>query len=303
MDKQPANKSVMKKALLLISFALIAILSSNIACTRDDMPVADDQFVEVQKATVIEAVLQKADDNINKEITMLENLNYVIPPAKSEGIDACEPKLSIVTPANSKFPKTLTLDYGTGCTDKEGNFRAGKVVVHITGPYWEKNTVRHAKLIDYRYNDLKIAGDRHEINKGKDDNGYTVFEVKHGDKIWNSAGELLVERDWNRTRTCNRGKDLTTNADDEIWVSGSAKEFIKGKELVKEITTPLYRKLTCQHFQSGVVATFVKKEKVGELNYGNESNACDNIATWTNARGVVKEITLKTWINHFSTKP
>jgi len=292
----------MKKAFLFLLFVIIAIFSANISCTKNDaVAPAEDELSQVQKASVIEAVLQKADDNINKEISMLENLNYVVPALKSTEAEPCATKITIETPANSKFPKTITLNYGTGCTDAEGNLRAGKVVVHITGPYWEKNTVRHAKLVDYKYNDLKIAGDRHEINKGPNDKGYIVFEVKHSDKVWNSEGELLVERDWNRIRTCNRGTDLTTNNDDEIWVTGSAKEFNNGKEVTKEITTPLYRKISCQHFQSGVITTFHKKELVGKFDYG--TGDCDTKATWTNARGVVKEITLKTWVNHFSVKP
>jgi hypothetical protein len=171
--------------------------------------------------------------------------------------------------------------------------------VHITGPYWQTNTVRHSKLVDYVYNDLKIQGDRHVKNLGPNDDGYIVFDVKHQEKIWSTDRKFLAERDWVRVRTQNRGQDLTTNADDEIWITGSAK--IQKGDVVKEreITVPLYRPMACQHFQEGIILTFVDKEQVAQLDYGNDvPGECDNTASWTNGT-VTKTITLKTSVNYF----
>lgn len=283
-----------------ILFALVAIIVT-ISCTRDESTVSnqDDQFKQAEKETVIEAVLQKVDDQIDKEIAMLEKFNYNPPATKSGEVDLCDTKIKVETLANTKFPKTITLDFGTGCTDPEGNFRAGKIIVYMTGPYWQKNTVRHSKLVDYIYNDLKISSERNEINTGPNEKGYYVFEVKHSEKIVNTKGELLVERVLDRVRTYNRGKDLSSTNDDEVWIAGNTKVEKNGKNLVNEITATLYRKLTCQHFQSGVITTFVNKVKTAELNYGDGD--CDNKATWTNGK-VTKTITLKTWINYYSLK-
>jgi hypothetical protein len=284
------------------SLLLLAGLFVIMSCAREDSfpSKVEDLVKQAEKDAVFEAVLSKADDQINKEISKLENLNYIIPSGKSGEVEPCNAKITVETTVNSKFPKTITLDYGSGCTDTEGNFRAGKIIVHITGPYWEKNTVRLSKLVDYRYNDLKIAGDRNETNKGVNDKGYTVFEVKNSEKIWNSKDELLVERNLERLRTCNRGANLTSIEDDEVWVSGTTKVNKNGKESIQEITTTLYRKITCQHFQSGVITTFVNKVKIAELNYG--AGSCDDKATWSNGT-ITKEITLKTWVNFYAIKP
>jgi hypothetical protein len=281
---------------------LIAGLLVIISCTRkDSSPIlVEDMVKEAEKDAVFETVLLKADDQINKEITRLENLNYVFTGGKSGETLPCNATITIETPSKTKFPKTITLDYGTGCTDSLGNFRAGKIIVHITGPYWEKNTVRQSKLVDYLYNDLKISGDREEINKGANEKGYIVFEVKNTEKIWNSKNELLIERNLDRTRICNRGADLKTNEDDEVWVTGKTTVNRNGKETDQVITTPLYRKPTCQHFQSGVITTFVKKVKTNWLDYGQGN--CDDKATWSNGT-VTKEITLKSWVNYYAIKP
>lgn len=294
----------MKKILLKPAAIFIAGLFFAVSCSRDEVTPAEinNQFAEDENEAVFEAVLEKVDDQISKEIAKLEKYNYDVAATKSEPAEPCSAIIEVETPPDSKFPKTISLDYGTGCTDPDGNFRAGKIIVLITGPYWQKNTVRHSKLVDYIYNDLKIAGDRLQINKGTDENGYYIFEVNHSIKIWTIAGDFLVERDWDRVRTYNRGSDLTTTADDEVWVTGRTKVERNGKEFVKEITVPLYRPLTCQHFQSGVITTYIKKEYKSELNYGSVTEGeCDNTASWTN--GVItKTITLKTGINYFRMK-
>lgn len=272
------------------------------SCAREDSSPSqvEDLIAQAEKDAVFESVLLKADDQINKEIIKLENLNYIVPSVKSGDAEPCNARITVETLANTKFPKTITLDYGSGCTDPEGNFRAGKIIVQISGPYWEKNTARLSKLVDYKFNDIKIAGERKELNKGVNDKGYTVFEVINSEKIWNSKNELLVERKLERLRVCNRGANLTSGEDDEVWVTGATKVIKNGKECIQEITTVLYRKITCQHFQSGVITTFVNKEKIAELNYGD--GKCDDKATWSNGT-IKKEITLKTWINHYSIKP
>jgi len=293
----------MKRILLASAVILFAGALLIISCSKSETSATEinDQFEQAEMETVFEVVLQKVDDQITREISMLEKYNYDPLASKSEIAEPCDPLITVVTPADSKFPKTITLDYGSGCTDKDGNFRAGKIIVHITGPYWEKNSVRKAELVDYLYNDLKIVGDRHEKNNGKDENGYVVFELKHHEKIWNSEGVLLVERDWMKTRTYNRGEDLTTKDDDEVWVTGSARVYKNGKELIKEITAPLYREAACQHFQSGIITTSINNEKVSELNYGD--GKCDNFATCTNKQGLIKEIVLKSWVKYYSIKP
>jgi hypothetical protein len=278
--------------------ATVAVFS----CQHDDLSLwnENDLLNQAQNEAITEAVLQKVDDQIDKEINMLEKFNYNPSAAKSGETQPCNAKITVETPSNAKFPKTITLDFGSGCTDTEGNFRAGKIVVHITGPYWQKNTIRNSKLVDYIFNDLKVAGAREEVNKGQNDKDYYIFEVKHSETIKNTEGKLIVEREWNRIRTYNRGNNLASTEDDEVWITGIAEVDKNGKEIVKKITTPLYRKLTCQYFQSGVIATFAGKEKIGELNYGE--GVCDDIAVWTNGK-VTKEIKLKTGINLYSLKP
>ena len=291
----------MKKFFIVVAALIVAGIAALVSCNRYEMnPNQETDMVsEAENDVVSETVLQKIDNQIDDIINLLESANFDLTMLKSAQAGTCDPKITIDTPPKAKFPKTITLDFGTGCTDSEGNFRAGKIIVHITGPYWEKNSVRTAKLENYLFNDLKITGDRQESNKGTNDKGYYVFAVKCSEKITNAkTNALVVDRSWTRERIYNRGTDLKTNKDDEVWITGSAKVEKNGVNMTKEITKPLYRQLTCPHFQSGIITTYVNKVKTAELNYG-EKGVCDDKATWTDGK-TTKEITLKTSINYFS---
>jgi hypothetical protein len=294
----------MKKVIGFSVVLIIAFLLAAISCNRDEISVPDEAtlLLQAENETIAEAAFQLIEDQIDKEIDLLESANYIPTSLKSAEVDACKPVVTVDTPEKAKFPKTITLDYGSGCTDADGNFRAGKVVVHITGPYWEKNTVRTAKLVDYLFNDLKVNGERIETNKGTNDKGYYQFNVNHSIKFTKAAnGELVCDRNWKRERIYDRGKDLKTNADDRVWVTGSAKVEKNGITVVKEITKPLYREISCKHFMSGVITTYTNKEKTAELDYGKGD--CDDKAEWTNFKTKeTKTITLKSGINWFSVK-
>jgi hypothetical protein len=275
------------------------------SCEREELSgfTPENLMLQAENETVAEAVLQQVEDQIDKEISRLENVNFNPLLLKSATVGACDPVVTVKTAEKSPFPKTITLDWGTGCTDTEGNLRAGKVVVHITGPYWEKNTVRTAKLEDYRFNDFKVKGERKEVNKGTNAQGHFLFETDHSLTFTKAGnGELICDRDWKRNREYDRGTDLSSTADDQVWVTGSAKVDKNDLSMVREITVTLYRKITCAHFMSGVITTFVNKEKVATLDYGKEGE-CDNQAVWTNLKtGKSKAITLAPVVNWFSVK-
>jgi len=293
----------MKKVVAFLLMGMLVCLLAVVSCNRDEFSLSEEELnlVQTENETIAEAVFQQIEDQIDREITLLEAANYLPGSLKSAEFDPCKPVVTVDTPEKAKFPKTITLDYGSGCTDGE-NFRAGKVVVHITGPYWEKNTVRTAKLVDYIFNDLKMIGERREINKGTNNEGYFLFEVNHSIKFTKATnGELVSDRDWKRVRKYDRGKELTKNTDDRVWVTGSAKVEKNGITMVKEITTELYREITCKHFMSGVITTYTNKEKTAELDYGK--SGCDDKAEYTNFKTKqTKTITLKSGINWFSVK-
>ena len=54
--------------------------------------------------------------------------------AKSAAVtDSC-PSVTIDHPTDAVWPKTIIIDYGSGCTGFYDNTRSGKIVIVVTGP-------------------------------------------------------------------------------------------------------------------------------------------------------------------------
>ena len=161
----------MKKMMTVAGYLLLFLLIFSTSCEREELSgfTPENLLLQAENETVAEAMLQQVEDQIDKEISRLENVNFNPLLLKSAEVGSCDPKVTVNTPEKSAFPKTITLDYGSGCNDPEGNFRAGKVIVHLTGPYWEKNTVRSAKLEDYRFNDLKVKGEKKDTREPEEE--------------------------------------------------------------------------------------------------------------------------------------
>ncbi|MCU0462727.1 MAG: hypothetical protein MUF36_12080 [Bacteroidales bacterium] len=81
----------MKRILLASAVVLIAGALFIISCSKNEASTADmnDQFAQAEMETVFEVVLQKVDDQINNEISMLEKYNYNPSAAKSDSVEPC----------------------------------------------------------------------------------------------------------------------------------------------------------------------------------------------------------------------
>src|SRR5687768_424949 len=63
-----------------------------------------------------------------------------------------------VTPDDNTYPKTVTIDFGTGDTCPDGKFRQGKIVLHFTGPIRVPGSVVTITLVDFQLGRAKIEG-------------------------------------------------------------------------------------------------------------------------------------------------
>lgn len=83
-----------------------------------------------------------------------------------------------VTPLDMvTWPKTITIDFGTGITGPDGVHREGKMIVISTNWYKEKNS-RHTTTFDHYYqNGNKVDGTHISENLGTNTDGDHVFEV------------------------------------------------------------------------------------------------------------------------------
>lgn len=188
------------------------------------------------------------------------------------------------------FPKTITVDFGTGCTDPKGVIRSGKLIYTIT----EKPRVSGSKLTiersNYTVNGNKVEGTITFTNITGADKVPTWSKTVTGGKITYADGSVYTFDSLRKMRLI-AGMDTPQCSDDTLEIFEGYKNITKtnGDVLKFTISSPLIKPRTCEYITKGKIS--VSGSVNGTLDFGNGN--CDNKGVFTNSAGVTKEITFK----------
>jgi len=236
--------------------------------------VFEDVFNSVDNATI---ALDDAMKNGNTKTVFLV-------------ADSC-PTISVSHPPAGIWPKTITIDYGTGCTGFNDNTRSGRIIIEVTGPRREEGSKRTVSFDNYFFNDIKVEGTKVFENLGLNSNNNFVISVTLSDgKLILPDGKTL-EREVEHQREWVAGFMTPNKWDDECLVTGSASgKNAEGISYLRTITSALHWKRVCAFIVSGVVKFERDGKDPFELDYG--TGECDNKAVVTMG-GESKEIQLR----------
>lgn len=114
---------------------------------------------------------------------------------------------------------TITIDFGTGCTDNRGNTRTGKVVIAFDGRRFQPGSTLSASLDGYSINDIAIQGTRTVTNMTGSTSDHPLFHIalQNGKITW--PGGKTATRTFDLTREWILAQDPS---DDQLVVRGSA---------------------------------------------------------------------------------
>ncbi len=174
------------------------------------------------------------------------------------------------------FPKTVTIDFGTGCLGRDGKLRKGKIVSIYTNPMVLPGAKVSTTFIGYHVYSFKIEGTHITENTSRSNmQGWKVVVIDG--KITNTNS--------NRWRKWNSEKDVLQVAgngtprfplDDIYKITGSATGSNSGGHTWSSlIVEPLIKKFTCPWIVQGTVR-LVRDGRPALLDYGN--GQCDNLA-------------------------
>jgi hypothetical protein len=243
-----------------------------------------------------DAVTQVALDDINSSVDIatgiVENLGLVKGTQMDNVVaaDSC-PTITVTPLTPGTFPKTITINYGTGCSGFYNSTRSGKIIIVVTGKRNSIGSTRTTTFENYYFNGIKVEG-THVLTALPLHGNNPVFSVTlTGGKLTLPDGKT-VERTVDHQREWVAGFNTPKNVwDDECLITGTASgKGINGKSYTNTILTALYWKKVCEFIVSGSI----KFERTGVepivLDYG--SGVCDAKAIVT--RGdQSKEITLR----------
>jgi hypothetical protein len=271
----------------IVTFVSCKKESSNTSSSQDEInatseATSNDAAAEVEYNDVYDNVV-----NINAG----ENLGIV----DGGGIFGREDSVGrcftvTVSPATpGVFPKTVTIDFGAGCTGKDGRTRSGKIISVFTGHLAESGQSVTTTFDNYYVDSFKIEGTHKITNVSTSNNRSFNVTVTNG-KITKPNGKWFT---WNSDKTIVQVEGNGTPRwpfDDKFEITGSKSgSNSAGKTWSATIVEKLIRTGDCRWIKKGVV-TLIRNNNSATLNYGD--GTCDNKATIT-INGQTFEITLR----------
>jgi hypothetical protein len=273
-----------------------------ISCKKDSSsitnPVEKQEFAAVTSASDAEAegVFSEVFDNVigvNTEVGIGGTgiFGGARVPARQEdeilggakGLDTTHCFTVNIVPLDSGtiFPLRITIDFGTGCTARDGKTRKGKIITEYSNSLIIPGATATTTFDGYYVNDIKVEG-THKVTNGSTANNRS-FTVEVDGKLSRENGNFS---EWNSTKTIAQVSGLGTPwvpADDVFEVTGSANGAVKIADKLYEwntkITNPLSKQFECRYIAKGTIGLYKNSTLVAELDYGQGD--CDNKATVT----------------------
>lgn len=193
-----------------------------------------------------------------------------------------------ITPADpNAFPKVITVDFGTGCTDNDGKFKAGKVTLTFN-KIWEPNSEVSIQYDNYKEDGASLSGKFTLQNQSTANAGVFTFlaqDIKASD-----ANGYTLAYDATQIFTQTAGHSTWWDGSDDVYdITGSINAVLTNGETVDwTIQTPLVKANNCFWVSKGTGVLDINGLPA-TVDYGD--GTCDNKATVT-VNGQTYQITL-----------
>ena len=255
--------------------------TSNNGVTEQDAATYSDESAQADESfDDIADVSMTAADADNTASTGRLNRDYHPDFAElREAIGLCA--TITVTPDDTTYPKTITIDFGDSCVGLDGKLRSGKIIINLTDPLRKPGSVLTVSLENFYINHIHIEGTKTINNLSE--NGAIKFSVQvTGGKVTFPSGRGYSYES-SKTKVQVEGMDTKICRDNVFEITGSATIKYNNGVVVKfEVVDPLIKKVACPWLSDGTLKIAIN-DRVLKIDYGFPHNGdCDNKAllTW-----------------------
>ena len=266
-----------KHTLLMLGLVVFSITSCK--KTDDNSTTADPNeattSVQMQKDGAVSDFIVEDANDLFDQAAESNNLNGARPDntANTNIIPAC----AHVTVTPGGFPKTITIDFGTSCTDPITHVtRSGKIIINISDSLRHPGAVSTMTFDNYYVNLFKREGTITWTNTTVPPHRSWTRTVVNG-KVTAPDGRFWIH---NATHSIEQVEGNGTPhfpLDDAFSVTGNSTiTNSAGVTRTHTIITALHKKVICHNIDMGSVS-LVGPHHTVLLDYGN--GTCDNIAT------------------------
>jgi hypothetical protein len=179
-----------------------------------------------------------------------------------------------------EYPKTLTLDFGTGCTSADGVLRKGKLVYLFTGSLLDAGSTASVTFNQYSVNGYALEGTYAITNNSSPQIGLSFTTKVTNGMITYPSGKAY-NYSHNKTYIMTAGLATPLDITDDVYsiTGNSAISNTAGASIVFNTTTPLVKAVSCHNISAGAVSFVYNNAIDGSIDFG--SGSCDNLATLT----------------------
>jgi hypothetical protein len=170
--------------------------------------------------------------------------------------------------------RQFTLDYGSGCTGKDGRTRSGTITVQFSGKLSAGATLT-LTYNNYKTNDKTFSG---QIAATISNNN-TIALVISDATVTDDNGTATVNA--NLTMTANLNDTPQAPDDDVYAISGAGTVNEGGKTYSFTISDPLLFQVGCNFPTSGKMAITTTNSPDATIDFFPDNGACDDVAVVT----------------------
>lgn len=223
-----------------------------------------------------QAINESLTDDANKildETTESLGLSGNKPPLINNGTLSC----ASVTVSPGAFPKTITLDFGTGCTNPNSNIeRSGIVQIVLSDSFRLTGSTAVMTFDNYYVNGYKKEGTITWTNTSTSTVRSWSRQVTDG-KITAPDGRYWFHNGLKQITQVAGNNTPRILLDDAFSITGSSLiTNSSGNSRTATIETPLHKRVACDHVDEGSIR-FQGPNHYATLDFGN--GTCDAIAT------------------------
>ncbi len=296
----------MKSRIILLVLFAFTILSFE-SCTKNNSTNSGLTFDATLSANLTAAVAVIASTELNKAstadiqsvaVTNFDSIKHHHSPfflgMSGNMMRFNLPHISpcaTVTVSGTTFPKTITIDYGGGCSSGRGPKITGKIIITQSDTLVTAGAVKTITYQNVTVDSMKIEYTGTITNLGKNLNGNWVISSNYTQKTTGRNGDVVVESYADAVEWIS-GFGTPDKSDDVFYKTGSGSITVNDTlKFNREITKPLLYDNACGNIKSGTIV-LTKGSDTIVTDYGD--GTCDSIATVT-TNGTTETINLSTF--------
>ncbi|GAA4971101.1 hypothetical protein [Algibacter aquimarinus] len=184
-----------------------------------------------------------------------------------------DPVISIEPLDLETFPKTITIDFGTGTLCEDGVTRRGIITVESTGLYSEVGSLHTVVFNNFFHDNFKVEGTQYVENFGENDDNQLVYSVVVEDGIVTVTNDIFIRFFQSTFRTWIAGSETPLNIwDDEYLIEGDQLGLSSnGVNFSTFIEEPLHLVVLPREIKSGIIDLEIGSVPNIKINYTNET--------------------------------